>query len=154
MNNRVKIQVISTTANKLQFVKLIKECTGLGLKESKDVVDRLEINLGSTEEIEVLNEIHKPIGNYKSSGLTCLEHLKEVLNGTSKTVSLGGTYKINGGKQYLREYKLLSLGIGNKEDYSNFILEHIKNNNSDIMEIVLNKLSKEDLKEVFNKIEI
>jgi hypothetical protein len=153
MKHKVKIQVVSKTLNKLSFVKLIKECTGLGLKESKDIVDRLELNLGSTEEIEVLNEIHKPISG-TGNGLTCLDYLKEVLSGKSKTISLGGTYKINGGLQYLREYKILSLGIGEKLDYHNFISEHIKNNNYDIMEVILSKLSKEDLIEVFNKIEL
>ncbi len=153
MNHKIKIQVVSKTLNKLQFVKLIKECTGFGLKESKDIVDRLESNLGSTEEIEILNDIYKPISG-PGNGLTCLEHLKEVLSGKSQTISLGGTYKINGGTEYVREHKLLSLGIGEKLDYCNFISEHIKNNNYDIMEIVLSKLSKEDLKEVFNKIEL
>ena len=157
MNNKVKIQVLSKTVNKFQFAKLIKECTGLGLKESKDIVDKLEENLGTTVEIEVLNEIHEPIGTSRGpSGLSCLEHLTQVLNGTSTVISLGGTYKINGGKQFLREYKLLSLGIGSKEDYNNFILEYI-NNNTDTQELllsILDKVSKEDLKEVFNKIEI
>jgi len=38
---KTKIRISGSTGQKLQFVKLIKEHTGLGLKESKDLVDGL-----------------------------------------------------------------------------------------------------------------
>ena len=39
MKRTIKIKLVRPTSEKLRFVKLIKECSGLGLKESKDLVD-------------------------------------------------------------------------------------------------------------------
>ena len=53
MKNRIKIRLIEPCKNKLYFVKLIKDCTELGLKDSKEVCDRLHDRPGITEEIIV-----------------------------------------------------------------------------------------------------
>ena len=41
MKNIVRIKLINQCVGKLQFVKNIKELLGLGLKDSKDIVDNL-----------------------------------------------------------------------------------------------------------------
>jgi hypothetical protein len=52
----------------------------------------------------------------------------------------------------IREYKLLSLGIGERIDYENFMLYKMRNENDDeILELILKKLSIDDLIEILKK---
>jgi ribosomal protein L7/L12 len=58
MKKLVRIKLIENCPNKLQFVKLIKECSGLGLKEYKDICDRLhagEIQTFEAREDDAVN---------------------------------------------------------------------------------------------------
>ena len=38
---KLRIKLLSKCDSKLQVVKLIKDCTGLGLKQSKDLADEM-----------------------------------------------------------------------------------------------------------------
>ena len=51
---RVKLKLNGICANKLQAVKTIKEYTGLGLKESKDLIDSLTTRSVSLEFVEIV----------------------------------------------------------------------------------------------------
>ena len=51
---KIKIKLLSKCENKLQVVKLIKDCTKLGLRESKDITDYLFQNIGKSKEIELV----------------------------------------------------------------------------------------------------
>jgi hypothetical protein len=137
---KVTIETISKTTNGLLMVKLIKDCTGLGLLESKSIMDNLK---DRKVEIEVLD------GFYQDK-VTYIEHLKEVLtNG-----STGGKYILSCfDLEYIREYKLLSLGIGERIDYEKFILYKMRNDDN-FLGFILNKLTTDDLIEVFKQIEI
>jgi len=50
---RIRIKLLSKCENKLQVLKLIKDCTGLGLRESKDIADLMFNNIGLVREIEL-----------------------------------------------------------------------------------------------------
>ena len=55
MKNKIRIQIIEPCRNKLYFVKLIRDCTGLGLKEAKDLVEATPKNIkegASKEDVE------------------------------------------------------------------------------------------------------
>ena len=41
MRNSIKIKLINDCSNRLQFVKNIKDFCGLGLKDAKDIVDKI-----------------------------------------------------------------------------------------------------------------
>ena len=61
---RIKIKIRSNSLTKLVFVKLVKDTTGLGLKEAKDLVDQAcdnYLNQYPTTEIEFSSEqsLHK-----------------------------------------------------------------------------------------------
>jgi hypothetical protein len=79
-----------------------------------------------------------------------IDRLKEVNNG-----STGGKYIISYfDLESIREYKLLSLGIGERIDYENFMLYKMKNENEKFLELILKKLSIDDLIEIFKEIKI
>ena len=40
MRNIIRMRLKKDFSSKLAFVKIIKDCTGLGLKEAKDVIDK------------------------------------------------------------------------------------------------------------------
>jgi hypothetical protein len=141
---KVRLKLVENLDKKLMFVKIIKTVTGLGLKESKDICDYLCNNKGKIFEIEVEDSFtDQNTGNSLSS----LKYLKEELP------NCGGEILINGGTEFERELKMLSLGIGNIEDYSSFIKEYSRMN-SDFLNNILNKLKKEDLQKLINEIEL
>lgn len=128
---KVKIIQNEPCVSKLAFVKLLKECTGLGLKDAKDIADRIWIQGYYVVDIHV------------DSFIKFKTELKQI-----------GNFSISGDTQWTRESKILTLGIGNKEEYVGFISEFIKDNrNSDeILEFILDKMTKTELKEVISKI--
>lgn len=145
MKNKIRIQLIERCPNKLQFVKLIKDCTGLGLRDSKDVCDRLHDRPDLIEEIIVRDGVDE-------NGIT---YSKKFINGMKEFVL--GEFNITGGLQWDRNLKMLSLGIADESDYIDFTNEFlIDNRNLEVSETILrfalSKLSKEDLQEVFTEI--
>lgn len=133
---KIRMKCIQKTPSKLAFVKLIKEVSGLGLKESKDIADTFDYDINKTVEFEILTS--KSIDQFRKD-------LKD----------MGGQYLVNGGVEFDREYKLLTLGLGEQEDYVDFISENLNyfTNQQEAIKIILTKLSKEDLIEITNKLD-
>ena len=145
MKNKIRIQLIERCPNKLQFVKLIKDCTGLGLKEAKNVCDRLHDRPDLIEEITVHDSIDE-------NGIT---YSNKFINGMREVIQ--GKFIVTGGIQWQRDIKMLSLGIADESDYIDFTNEFLIDNRNlevsqTILRFALSKLSKEELQEVFNEI--
>jgi hypothetical protein len=149
----IKIKLVESTPNKLAFVKLIKECSGLGLKESKDLCDELHARPKVVQEMPIRDWESYDYTTGKSIPATTYYRRKF----TTEIKDIGGRFIINGGVQWQRNVKMLSLGIADKPDYAEFMKDYILNkfdNSEDILTFVLDKLSKEDLQEIFNKTNI
>lgn len=117
------------------FVKILKNHTGLGLKDSKDICDRLhELPYRPVEFL-----LDSPVDiNPNEYAKSFREELSEM------GLESGGT-------DFERNRKLLVLGLGDKEDYVSF-LEEAMINQKELLTLALNKLSKDDLKEIFDNI--
>ena len=144
MKNKIRIQIIEPCRNKLYFVKLIRDCTGLGLKESKDVCDRLHNRPDIIEEIIVKDSLDENGLHYSRKFIEGMKNIE-------------GKFNVTGGIQWQRNLKMLSLGIADESDYIDFTNEFlIDNRNLEVSETILrfalSKLSKEDLQEVFTEI--
>ena len=137
MKKLVRIKLIENCPNKLQFVKLIKECSNLGLKDSKDICDRLhagEIQTFETREDDAINYVRK----FRQDIVNC-----------------GGKFQVSDGVEFQRNYKMLELGIGDDSDYIDFISESIFQNNlensEEFLKFVLSKFNREQLVELFDR---
>ena len=143
---RIRFKLLSKCENKLQVVKLIKDCTGLGLKDSKDIADLMFNNIGLVREIELIEP-------YLREG-KMFDTYEEF---TTKIKNFGDFY-VTGGLSWERNAKMLSLGVGDTEDYVNFVSEYMTLNNVEenklLLESLFNKLKKEDLVELVNQIKI
>ena len=144
MKNKIRIQIIEPCRNKLYFVKLIRDCTGLGLKESKDVCDRLHNRPDIIEEIIVKDSLDENGLHYSRKFIEGMKNIE-------------GKFNVTGGLQWQRNLKMLSLGIADKSDYIDFTNEFlIDNRNLEVSETILrfalSKLSKDELQEVFTEI--
>jgi hypothetical protein len=149
----IKIKLVEPTPTKLAFVKLIKDCSGLGLKESKDLCDDLHKNPDVAREM--------PIRDWEtydySTGKTTPANTDFRRKFNTEIKNVGGKFVVNGGVQWDRNVKMLQLGIAEKSEYTEFMKDYILNkfdNSEDLLTFVLDKFSKEDLQEVFNKINI
>jgi hypothetical protein len=155
MNNKIRIKLVKPCSSKLNIVKLIHKCSLLGLVGSKDFYDHLEANPGVSYEFDV--RTGEAFGRDFRTGI--YKHMAG--DGTSfrdyfinEIKNLDGEYVINGGAQWERNLKMLKLGIGEIEDYRDFISEEImmkSDNSSELINFILSKLSREELEETFNK---
>ena len=149
MKNIVRIKLVNQCAGKLQFVKNIKELLGLGLKDSKDIVDNICNIPFKSVELEI--PMNKSISDVKK----LLDGLSWTSISSDDEISFYN-YEINGGVQWQREANMLKLGIGSREDYLDFIKQSIQTNfgnSEELITFVLNKLSDEQLHETLEKIE-
>lgn len=149
MKNIVRIKLINQCAGKLQFVKNIKELLGLGLKDSKDIVDNICNMPFKSVELEI--PMNKSISDVKK----LLDDLSWTSISRDDEISFYN-YEINGGLQWQREANMLKLGIGSRQDYLDFIKQSIQTNfgnSEELITFVLNKLSDEQLHETLEKIE-
>lgn len=130
---KIRMKCVEKTPSKLAFVKLIKEVSGLGLK---DIADTFDYDINKTVEFEIPKDIS--IDQFRKD-------LKD----------MGGQYLVNGDVEFDREYKLLTLGLGEQEDYVDFISENLNyfTNQQEAIKAILTKLSKEDLIEITNKLD-
>jgi hypothetical protein len=143
MRRTLRIKLLEPTPNKLAFVKLIKDCSGLGLRESKDLCDELHSHPHLVQDMPV-----KPTDEYAQ------DYSKKFI---SEIKNVGGKFLVNGGIQWERNIKMLKLGIGDESDYSEFIKDYILNGLEDsenLLTLALSKISENDIKEVFNKINL
>jgi hypothetical protein len=143
---KLRIKLLSKCENKLQVVKLIKDCTGLGLKDSKDIADDMFNKIGLVREIEIVEP-------YTKDGKV-FNPFEEF---TTK-INQFGDFQVTGGLSWERDSKMLGLGIGETEDYATFVSDYMSYNNLQenkiILEVLFSKLNKEDLIELVNKIKI
>lgn len=144
---KIRFKLLSRCDNKLAVVKLIKDCTGLGLKDSKDIADLMFNNIGLVREIELIEPYLDKNG----------EIIRPFELFTSKIKELGDFY-VTGGLSWERNAKMLSLGVGDTEDYVNFVAEYMTLNNVEenkmLLKVIFDKSKKEDLVELVNKIKI
>ena len=143
---KLRIKLLSKCENKLQVVKLIKDCTGLGLKDSKDIADDMFNKIGLVREIEIVEP-------YTKDGKV-FNPFEEF---TTK-INQFGDFRVTGGLSWERDSKMLGLGIGETEDYATFVSDYMSYNNLEenkiILEVIFSKLNKEDLIELVNQIKI
>ena len=146
MKRRIRMKLLSECKNKLQVVKLIKDCTGLGLRESKDIADEMFNHIGLVKEIELRDP-------YIKEGKTFNPYEE-----FAKNIQDFGHFHVTGGLSWERDSKMLGIGVGDVEDYANFVSEYMSYNDSDenkmILEVLFSKLKKEDLVEIVNNIKI
>lgn len=146
MKNVIRIKLINQCVGKLQFVKKIKSiCTNLGLMEVKDIVDNICTQPFKYVEFEIPN----------NSSIYDVKKVLDDLSWTSDDEMAFYNYEINGGVQWQREANMLKLGIGSRQDYLDFLKQHIQTNfgNSDeMLTFVLDKLTQEQLQETIDKI--
>lgn len=140
--DKIKIKLISPAKQKLQLVKLIKEFSGMGLRDSKDLCDSLHDNPHLYHDMPIDRTI------------TIVDPVKRF---TLELKNIDGQFLVNSGIQWERDVKILKLGIADKSDYSDFLKNYIFSsfeNSENILNLALSKLSKEQLEEVFNQINI
>ena len=146
MKRKIRMKLISECKNKLQVVKLIKDCTELGLKDSKDIADDMFNHIGLVKEIDLIEP-------YIKEGKTFNPYEE-----FTKNIHNFGHFQITGGISWERDAKMLGIGVGDIEDYANFVSDYMSYNNTDenrmILEVLFSKLEKEDLVELVNKIKI
>ena len=127
--------MIEPCNSKLQLCKDIKIAAGIGLKESKDFCD--EIFDGKVVTIDFLDsecqEFVKKIKNWSS----CYDPYN---NGHQK-----GKFLITGDDQWMRNVKILSIGLAEKHEYVDFIKEYYIDND-DIKEFILDYFLKKSKK--------
>jgi len=131
---KVNIMLRENCLTKLMFVKILKDYTELGLTDTKEICDRLHEMPYKPIEIDI-----------KDSDVDQLR--QDLLN-----IELN--FIMNGDRRFERERKLLTLGLGEKEDYVSFFVEcgDLFDNQKEILNLALNKLSVEDLNEIFGKV--
>jgi uncharacterized protein YqgV (UPF0045/DUF77 family) len=124
---------------------LIKDCSGLGLKDSKEVCDELHSNPDKSVKMQVL-----PVATDGTNYIRkFINELKEV----------DGMFEVTGGTEWQRNYKMLAIGLGDKSEYVDFISEHISDNRTleeskNLIKLIIEKLSEKEIEEVFSKIKI
>jgi hypothetical protein len=143
---KLRFKLLSECENKLQVVKLIKDCTYLGLKDSKWLADEMFNHIGLVKEIE----LREPY--IKDSKL--INPFEEFTSNIKKF----GDFRVTGGLSWERDAKMLGIGVGDIEDYAQFVSEYMSYNTPEENKIILrsffSKLNKEDLMGLVNEIKI
>jgi hypothetical protein len=133
-NMNIRLRLVNPCTSKLKFLKELKEATGLGLRESKDIVDWLYENQSKDMIVKFIS--------YDSLKKFKLE-----------SKDFGGLLLINGGLDWERNIKMLELGIGEKEEYIDSISEYLfSNHDLDLLVSIISKLNKEQLIDLIKEI--
>jgi hypothetical protein len=128
MKVKIKLKNIQNPiTSKLNFVKMVKDLTGYGLKESKDICD--DIHRSIPKEIEVL----------------------DVENFIKQMTQNFGDYVDVYHPAYDRDLKILLVGVGDKTDYVDAIIKLIERN-PDRLNTILKRFEKEDLIEILTEV--
>ena len=132
----------SKTSTKLALVRLVKEFAEIGLKDSKDIVDRLE-NYNDTVEFDYVGKIIE-----LSEKLSSFRRELDYLPNAKYIVTCLGI-------EMEREQKLLSLGFGQRDECIDFLSDYMKmfRNFDDVLKLTLSYLSDEELADVISKLE-
>ena len=131
---KVRVKMLKPSNSKLQLVKSLKDLSGLGLRDSKNIID--ELHYGREQTI---------ILNSRDDART----LKKQFNDYGK-------FQINGGVDHDRNIQLLSLGLGETQEYideiSDRIFFQLDDENSKLMlNFALSKITQENLIEILNE---
>jgi hypothetical protein len=123
--------------NKLAFVKLLKECSDLGLKEAKDIADTIFDNVSMFAEVELSEPF---TDNYRKF----TTEIKNI-----------GSFEIWGGVEWERELKMLQLSVGEVDEYVDFLSDwSFHSGDKQFFKTLLSKLDKETLVELTKQIEL
>jgi len=131
---KVRIKMLEPSKSKLYLVKALKDVTGLGLREAKDLID----DLHSGREVKTVVSSREGVIELKSR---FNEH---------------GKFIINGGIEYQRNIQLLQLELGESDEYINEISDRIfyqldDENSKLLLNFALSKLSHQQLIEIFTE---
>lgn len=131
---KVRIKMLEPSKSKLYLVKALKDVTGLGLREAKDLID----DLHSGREVKTIVSSREGVIELKSR---FNEH---------------GKFIINGGIEYQRNIQLLQLELGESDEYINEISDRIfyqldDENSKLLLNFALSKLSHQQLIEIFTE---
>lgn len=133
---KIRVRCIDCKS-KLAFVKLLKDCSGLGLKGAKDIADILFDNGSFFVEVELSEPFRD---NYRKF----TTEIKDI-----------GTFEIWGGVEWERELKMLQLSVGEVDEYVEFLSDwSFHSNDKEFFKKLLSKLSKEALVELTKQIEL
>lgn len=136
----IRIKLLQPVTSKLLFVKLIKNCSELGLKESKDICDMLHSYPANVQNFEVRQD---------DTGINYAKKFREEIK------NCGGEFIVSGGTEFMRDFKLLELDIGDNQDYADFIVDYYENgfeDQKDFLKFILSKLKREELISIFEKV--
>ena len=139
---KVKIICITKTSTKLALVRLVKEFAEIGLKDSKDIVDRLE-NYNDTVEFDYVGKIIE-----LSEKLSSFRRELDYLPNAKYIVTCLGI-------EMEREQKLLSLGLGQRDGCINFLSDYFKLFSvfDDVFKLILSYLLDDEVSDVTTKLE-
>lgn len=139
-----KIRFVSNSENtqKLGTVKIFKEYLGIGLKDAKDIVDKLcDYNTKTNQKFGNVVEYSDHYGRVN------IIKFQEELNNCGHNIS------INMDKQLERQNKLLVLtGDGSEKQYVDNIMELFKITTPNDISHLLSDLSKSDLIKIHEKL--
>lgn len=145
--NKITLHQNKPEKNRLAFVKAMKDLTGLGLKESKDICD--EINHKFTENKNVHSKVVIDISGVRDKRGSIMDFIGIVSSDCT------GDYNIED-ISIEREGKLLDIGIGDKIDYINHMSNLIGYLHRDkIVEIfkeTLLNLSDDEVKNLYSRL--
>lgn len=134
--------------NLLAFVKAIKDLSGLGLKEAKDLADsmRSDFSMGK----HPMRDIYIS----KSDDKSTFDRIKLFKDRLRENCT--GLYEVTG-MEWERQVKLLSLGVGEDIDYRDFISEYIvytKNTDElkSSLNTILSHLDRDKLVKIYEEI--
>ena len=143
MKYRLRINNIVSSPDgypqKIRFVKAIKNFSGRGLKDSKMFMDSIIYNY----------EYRKYNGNgFEEFEFEDFIDLKEF---KSNCLEVGYDVEIQANEVFKRKVNILSLGLGEKSDTIDMIVDLCRETNKDILISVLQKLDEEKLGEVIKE---
>lgn len=147
---RIEIKLLKPTTKKLQLIKLIKDCSGIGLKEAKDLCDNLHAFPDKSWPMEIKDWETQTIEGKKIP--TNRDFKSEFIQGLKE---IPGKFLITGSKEWQRDTKLMKLGMAENEEVIKTLTEYILTkceHSKDILEEALNKLDTHELIELIGKI--
>ena len=150
----IEIKLLEPTPHKLQLVRLIKDCSGMGLKECKDLCDNLHKHPEKawTMPIKDWETIDYSTGSKTPAKKDYHQYFIEELN-----LIQSGKFIVTGGKEWLRDMKLAQLGMADKDSIIETLSDYILNKWSDskeVLEVALSKLEIGELIEVCGLIKL
>ena len=151
---KIEIKLQEPSSHKLQLVKLVKVCSGLGLKVSKDLVDNLHQYPEKAHSMPIRDwETWDTNTGAKTPAVR--DYLQHFIGELELLPS--GKFTITGGKEWTRDMKLMQLGMADKDSIIETLSDYILNKWSDskeVLEVALSKLEIWELIEVVAMIKL